>query len=359
MTGSQRRPSQDHGRNPQEVSQGIPVPGNLLIIIILLFILAGCRPKNSLQLITEHGLTQGTTYTIKYYGETKELSITRGIDSIFRLINHTASVYDSTSIISRFNRNEAVSQNDHFLILLQESERINQISGGAFDITVGPLIKAWGFRKKEGSMLDSVAVKALLRHTGHQLLQTSRDTIIKLDPKVQIDLNAIAQGYTVDLVAGFLKSQKRDQFMVEIGGEVYTGSGKPDGSPWIIGIEKPAASNTSPQVIQQKIALTDHAIVTSGNYRNYFLKEGKKYTHVIDPRTGFPENNNILSVSVIAPNCMMADALATSMMVMGTPAAISLAEKLQDVEVYIIHMGPDNTMITSYSSGFEKFFTDN
>jgi FAD:protein FMN transferase len=336
--------------------------GIMALVTAIGFLFTGCQQKASM--VTEQGYTQGTTYTIKYYPPASDFSVSTkrtiilGIDSLFRVINQTASVYDSNSIISRFNRNEPTTLNAHFLLLLQESDTINQQSNGTFDITVGPLIKAWGFRKKEGAMLTDKQVQDLLQHTGHHLLEIRTDTVIKLDMEAKIDLNAIAQGYTVDLVAAFLEANDVTCYMVEIGGEVRAGTPKPDGTPWVIGIEKPASSDTAQQIVHQRISLLNKAIVTSGNYRNYFLKDGKKYTHLIDPRTGYPESNQLLGVSVIANDCMTADALATAMMVMGKSAALELVENRPETEAYLIYIGSDSTFQTTFSSGFEKFFTD-
>ena len=327
----------------------------LFILPFLVILISACSHTDNQLPITYAGYTQGTTFSIIIYGDGDQLELQRGIDSLLFVINKTASVYDSNSIISRFNNNEQVVFNDHFNYLVNRSQQIAETTDGAFDITVGPLVKAWGFRRKQGLLLDENQVDSLMTFTGFRKLEIIDDEIRKINPKVQIDFNAVAQGYTVDVLASFLEQHNLHNFLIDVGGEVKASGTKPGEELWRVAIEKPAEDGNAAQAIQQTLSITNKSIATSGNYRNYFIHEGNKYAHTIDPKTGYPARHSLLSVTVIADDCASADAYATAFMVMGFERTITFQGEHPGMDVYLIFSQPDGTLDVKFSNGFRKY----
>jgi len=301
------------------------------------------------------GFIQGTTYTVIWYADQSVTTIQQGIDSLFSLVNQTASLYDSSSVISRFNRNEPCDQNRHFRELVAESQKISEETNGAFDITVEPLIRLYGFYRKEGKRVPDSLIQAVTSRVGYKKIEIAPDGLImKQDTGIEIDLNGIAQGYTVDLVAHYLESMGIDRYLVEIGGEVRCGNRKPNEDLWVIGIEKPAPSDTAPQSVQERIAVENRSVATSGNYRNYFREDGHTFSHTLDPRTGYPMKDGVISVTVIALNCTDADAFATALMVMGPETGQQFVEAYPELEAYFI-FSKNGEIRAHRSSGFPDF----
>ena len=230
-------------------------------------------------------------------------------------------------------------------------------TNGAFDITIGPLAKAWGFRQKQGLFLDELQVDSLLVHTGFRKIEVMGDEICKSDSRIQIDFNAIAQGYTVDLIASYLESKNLHHYLIDVGGEIRTGGMKPGGEKWIIAIERPAQTDSAAQAIQQTIAIANKSIATSGNYRNYFVHDGIKYAHTINPKTGYPAHNSLLSVTVIANDCISADAYATAFMVMGLERTLAFLKNHPEIDVFLIFSRQDGSFDVKFSEGFQNFLT--
>lgn len=303
--------------------------------LLLLFFIAivACRqaPPDYMRL---EGKAQGTTFHITYY-DSLSRDFSAPVDSLFRLIDRSMSLWDSTSIISRVNRNEAgVQADEHFTAVFRRSQEVSVTTGGAFDITVGPLVKAWGFSYKKGlPPPDSAQVDSLRQLTGFQKVGLENGKLIKADPRMEVDMNAIAQGYTVDLIAQFLEQKGIRHYMVEIGGEVRTAGRNDKGEAWQIGIDKPVGEETAGRPLQTVVSLSGKSLATSGSYRKFIVRDGKKYSHAIDPKTGYPITHNLLSVSVIASDCATADAYATAFLVLGIEGSIEIASKL-GLEVY-------------------------
>ncbi|NJK85167.1 MAG: FAD:protein FMN transferase [Bacteroidales bacterium] len=248
------------------------------------------------------------------------------------------STYVPNSIISRFNRNETgVIPDEHFLTIYKKAVEVNKKTNGAFDITVAPIVNAWGFGYTEKNDADSAKIDSLLQYVGMDKLILEGKTIQKKDPNVMFDFNAIAQGYSVDLVADFLESKGISAYMVEIGGEIKAKGKNPKNSKWRIGIDRPIDNNVIPgATLQNIIEISNYSLATSGNYRKFIEKEGRKYGHIINPKTGYPEYSNMLSVTVIAKDCMVADAYATSFMVMGKDKTIEFLNNNRELEAYLI-----------------------
>ena len=262
------------------------------------------------------------------------------------------SIFDERSLLSRINRGETDSIDKHIKFNLELASRITAISGGSYDVTVKPLVEAYGFAGKQRQA--TVNVDSLLEFVGFEKIRIEGDRVVKSDSRVQIDFNSIAKGYTVDLLAEELEKMTIENYIVDIGGEVRCKGVNSKGGAWRIGIETPFdGNNTAGEHIQQVISLSDCALATSGNYRRFYLDEsGRKVSHTIDPRTGQSVVSDLLSVTVIAPTCAEADAMSTMFMTMSKEQALSVARELQPqgVKVYFIASAADGGYEVYYSS---------
>lgn len=299
------------------------------------------------------GEAQGTYYAITYYDKEFRNFQTQ-IDSIFRSFDQSASIYAKESIISRFNRNDSTVVADSvFTTVFNKSMEVSRITNGAFDITVMPLVNVWGFGFTGRSKVDTAMVDSLLPLVGYQKIRLINGRLIKENPAIMIDFNAIAQGYTSDIIGDFLETKGIKNYLIDVGGEVLGKGSKPDGSLWKVGIEKPAAAATDDRQIQVTIPLQNKALATSGSYRKFFVENGLRYSHTIDPHTGFPVHHSLLSVSVLADNCITADAYATAFMVMGLDKARQFLATHKQLEAYLIY---DNkgSLATWSTDAFKK-----
>ena len=262
------------------------------------------------------------------------------------------SIFDERSLLSRINRGETDSIDKHIKFNLELASRITAISGGSYDVTVKPLVEAYGFAGKQRQSV--VNVDSLLEFVGAEKLRIEGDRVVKSDSRVQIDFNSIAKGYTVDLLAEELEKMEIENYIVDIGGEVRCKGVNSKGGAWRIGIETPFdGNNTAGEHIQQVISLSDCALATSGNYRRFYLDElGRKVSHTIDPRTGLSVVSDLLSVTVIAPTCAEADAMSTMFMTMSKKEALSVARELQQqgIKVYFIASSTNGDYEVYYSS---------
>jgi len=313
----------------------------ILLLLVSCLFFGACNIHIEKKIITYKGAIQGSFFQIKFYTGEDSLLIKNAIDSIFKDIDHTASLYDSNSIISLVNNNRETELNEHFVKLFNRSQEVSQATGGCFDITVGPLVKAWGFWKKKGLDLKPKQLDSLLEFVGYnkvRLVNTGKGSrILKEHSETMLDFNAIAQGYTADVVADYFNNKKITDYLIEIGGEVRASGTKEGNINWIVGIEKPAENSEAEQVIQEKVELKNKSMATSGNYRKYFIKDGIKYSHTIDPATGYPVHHSLLSVTVLADDCSTADAYATAFMVMGLDKAKKFLKTHSDLEAYFIY----------------------
>jgi thiamine biosynthesis lipoprotein len=280
------------------------------------------------------------------------MDYSQAIDSILKAFDKSLSIYDSTSIISRINRNDpSVEADDWFINVFNKSAEINSTSGGAFDITVGPVVNAWGFGSSPVLKHDTAYIDSLLQYVGMDKVRLEKRKVIKKYPGVKLDVNALAQGYSTDLVCDFLKSKGIRNYIVEIGGEVRGKGTNAKGNFWHVGIDKPSEDNSAPgEKLQAIIEINNKSLSTSGNYRAFYVEKGVKYSHTIDPKTGFPARNTLLSASVICDDCMTADAYATTFMVLGVDKGKELLHKLPGVEVYFVY--------TNSQGEYEVFFTE-
>ncbi|MDR0364597.1 MAG: FAD:protein FMN transferase [Bacteroidales bacterium] len=323
-----------------------------IYLISLLLIIYGCFGKQSAPYIFQ-GETQGTYYKITYYADDSIVNKAK-IEERLKDFLQTASLWEENSIISRINRNESVTLNLDFIEIFNVAKRTSQATNGAFDITVGGLVKKWGFGYKANQELPIEVIDSLLQYVGYQNIDIIDRKVVKTNPEIQIDFNAIAKGYSVDIIAHLLESNNIESFIVDIGGEIYAKGRKPDGSAWNIGIEKPAVKSNSDRTIQTVISISDKAVATSGTYRKYREIDGVRYSHTIDPKTGYPVSHSLLSATVIADLCVQADALATAFMVMGVEKAIDFLKKHPYFEAYFIFSDENGNLHTSCTDGFKN-----
>jgi len=329
----------------------------LFVLSALLFFVS-CKPKKY-EYNRIEGYAQGTSYHITYENSTNK-DYASSIDSILKAFDKSLSIYDSTSIISRINNNEAnVEADDWFIDVFKASDRINKISGGAFDITVGPVVNAWGFGNGPVAKHDTAYIDSLLQYVGMDKVAMEGRKVVKKYPGVVIDVNAIAQGYSVDVVCDFFDKEGIRNYLVEIGGEVRGKGINAKGASWHIGIDRPKDGNLEPgQDLQAIIEIEDKALATSGNYRKFYVEQGVKYAHTIDPKTGFPARNTLLSATVVCDNCTDADGYATSFMVLGVDKSKDMLSKLQGVEVYFVFSDENGAYKIFYSEGMKKMIVE-
>ncbi|MGE5255416.1 MAG: FAD:protein FMN transferase [Hyphomicrobiales bacterium] len=318
--------------------------------LLAVFILVGCDGRS------EHvisGRTMGTTYSVTVvtgrFGSIAGLQ--ERIDRRLQEINRSMSPYLPDSEISRFNRfqqtNKEFRISADFLYVMKMADRIYRLSDGAWDGTVNPLVDLWGFGRtgRRDRVPPPGQIAALLGDTGFDKIEI-RDSgaLVKRRASVTLDLSSIAKGFGVDQVAGVVRAAGFKDFLVEIGGEVITSGVRPDGRSWRVGINRPKAEARADE-IYKVVSLKDQALATSGNYRQFFMQDGKRYSHLINPKTGFPVAHSVVSVSILADNCTLADGLATAIMVMGAESGLALIDRLEGVAGLIVVENPDGSLL--------------
>ena len=316
----------------------------LLIIGTILII----RHQRTMPYQNNTGMIFGTVYHISYqYDENLE----KEIRAELMKVDQSLSPFNESSIISQINRNESdVKTNEMFLSVVQLAQQISKETEGAFDITVAPLVNMWGFGFKKEQTPSKETVDSILAITGYEKISITNGKVIKQDPRIMLDCSAIAKGYGCDVVAHFLKKRDIKNFMVEIGGEIVTSGMNSRKEPWHIGVTKPTEDSLNiGNELQTVLNITDKAMATSGNYRNFYYKDGKKYAHTIDPKTGYPVQHNILSATVLANNCATADAYATSFMVLGLEKAQKVLEHHPELMAYFIYTDENDEYAVWYS----------
>ena len=309
------------------------------------------------QKIVLQGEAQGSYYVITYYDAQKR-NFKHGIDSIFIAVDNSVNLWVESSIISKVNRNETVVLDSIFIDNFRIAQEAACLSNGYFDPTISPIVAAWGFSYKSGDSLTAEKIDSLKQLVDYRKIRIEGGKVVKENPSMQLDFNAIAQGYTSDLIAAYLESKGVGNYLVNVGGEIMTRGEKPEGQPWIVGIEKPANSWDAQQVVQTRIALRDKGLVTSGSTRKYVERDGRRYSHCIDPTTGWPVTHQLLSATVMAENSVWADALASICMVMGLEASLPLIERMDGVEAYYIFVNTEGELETYATEGFKALMLD-
>ena len=331
-----------------------------LFIIFLIFApsFLGCGPKE----YVFSGRTMGTTYTVKVVSGffQQDAGLQEKINARLEEINLSMSTYIADSEISRFNTQVSVGEkfriSTDFMQVMQMAQKIYLLSDGAWDGTLKPLVDLWGFGSAGTRHMPPTAeeIRQGLKSVGFPSVQVIDDCCLaKTKSSVSLDLASIAKGYAVDQIAALLKASGADNFLVEIGGEIYAKGHRRDRNPWRVGINTPRPEASVNQVYRA-VSLSGRAMATSGDYRNFFELGGKRYTHVIDPRNGYPVDNGVVSATVLADNCALADGLATALMVMGPGKGLALVNRLDSVECLIVVMQTDGTFTDHYSIGFRE-----
>lgn len=306
----------------------------------LLCVAAACSPRRGYT--TVEGVMLGTSLRVVADVEgigAQELYA--AVMELDREAKASMSIFDEASLLSRINRNETDSIDAHIVYCLQLADSIGALSGGCYDVTVKPLVEAWGFAGKERAAEPNI--DSLLQFVGRDKVRVHQGRLVKADPRVQLDFNSVAKGYTVDLLAALVERFGARNYLVDIGGEVRCRGVNRQGDPWRIGVETPFDGNmTDGEFVQKRVRLTEGGLATSGNYRRYYLDaEGRKVAHTIDPRTGRSALSRLLSVTAAAPTCAEADALGTMFLAMGADEALAAVERMPGVRVYFILAGDD------------------
>ena len=334
-------------------------------IAFLLFLVVATvliiRHQRNMPYQQNSGMIFGTVYHVSYQHD-KDLQ--KQIEAELQKVDRALSMFNDSSVISRVNRGETQFEDSEeaqmFFDVCQLAQQIADDTDGAFDITVAPLVNLWGFGFKQSTQPTQNAVDSILKFVGHQKISIDprKRVVSKKDPRIMLDCSAIAKGFGSEVVAALLKRHDISNYMVEIGGEVVTKGVNPDRLPWRIGVTKPNDDSLSvEQEMQTVLNVTDKAMATSGNYRNFYYKGGRKYAHTIDPKTGRPVQHSILSATVLAQNCAVADAYATAFMVMGMEGAKKVLERHNDLMAYLIYSDAQGNYAVWFSPSLESKIT--
>lgn len=310
----------------------------------------------------EYIFNEGPVYSTSYhivYESREGIDYSKGIEQKLKELDYSLSTFNPESTISKVNRNLPIKIDRLFKKCFKKGKKISQLTEGAFDMTIAPLVNAWGFGFRNKETITPGLIQNLLEKVGYQKVKLSWNSVVKKNPEVMLDASAIAKGLAVDLVANYLKSRGCRNYMVEIGGEVAARGVNQHKTIWRIGITKPTEDNPYlNQNLQDVVALSGKALATSGNYRNYYIEGEKKYPHTIDPKSGYPVQHSLLSATVLANDCMTADAYATAFLVLGVEKSMKIINKTRGLEGYLIYSGDQGDYRVIYSRGFEKYLTD-
>lgn len=334
----------------------ILIPILLAVIFIPAFFVIFQNKEKPVAYIHNEGKAQGTYYSATYqHPEGKDIQTS--IDSLFNRFDLSLSTYNPQSIISKINQNiDSVQTDEYFETMFDCAMEVSEKTNGAFDITVAPLVNAWGFGYGNKDRSKKPDVKKYLPYVGFHKVHLVNHRIIKDDNRILLDASALAQGLSADLIAELFEKHGCENYMIDIGGEIACKGVNPSGKLWQIGIDKPVDdpenSNTELQTI---ISVSNVGLTTSGNYRQFYIKGGKKYAHTINPQTGYPVDHNLLSATVIAPTSMQADAYATAFMVLGVDSSLSLCRRLKNIDCYLVFTGADGNYQVAMTDGFKKY----
>ncbi|NQY68736.1 MAG: FAD:protein FMN transferase [Flavobacteriales bacterium] len=296
------------------------------------------------------GSAQGTFYKIKYKGN---YDYQHGIDSILHVIDMSMSSYLDSSLVSKVNRNEDILLDIHFKSVFRRAAEISLLSKGAFDISVAPLVNYWGFGPHARDTFDSISFLDLKRYVGMDKVRVVDGEIVKDFPELKLDFNSIAQGYTVDVIGSYFESLHVDHYLINVGGEIKAKGLNDKGNIWVVGVESPV-EEVFENRYEVAVDVNNMALATSGSYRKYKIIDGIKYSHTIDPRIGKPVAHSLLSVSVLADNCMDADGLATLFMVLGLDSSKMLLDSMKNIEAYFIYENEDKEWERYETYNFRK-----
>jgi thiamine biosynthesis lipoprotein len=306
-------------------------------------------------LVTNSGEAQGSYYHIKYMSMLGE-DFHSQVDSILLEVDSSLSIYKDYSVISKLNNREIVTADTLFSEVFLAAKKVSAQTEGNFDCSVKPLVNAWGFYKDkfgDSIVIDSAKFRKILPYVGFDKISLIADTLVM--PKgMSLDFNSIAQGFTVDVIARFFENKNIKNYLIEVGGELLAKGKNADGNIWRVGVDKPSEDIDVKERFQFILDLENKALATSGNYRKFYEQDGIKYAHTINPFTGFPAQNRLLSVTVIHDNCMLADAYATAFMVMGVKQSKQFAKTHSEIEIYLVYTGKDGAWKTFVSPNMQN-----
>lgn len=331
---------------------------HILLILFAIFLIS-CKSSSKEAELTyyqESGEIFHTTFHIKYE---YDRSVREEIMEALQRFDDSLNPFKESSIIGKVNNNVPVKLDSMFLKVFNKSMEVARKTDGKFDITASPFINAWGFGFKNMDNVTQEKIDSMKPFVGYNKIRIEDGVVIKDDPRVQINTSAISKGYSCDIVAYVLQDLGIKNYMVEIGGEITMKGVNEKGSCWRIGIDKPTDDSTAMQrEIQIILSICDKAVATSGNYRNYYMKDGVKYSHTIDPQTGYPSEQNILGATIIADDCMTADAYATAFMAMGVEKSVEVAQTIPGLHYYFIYVKPDGKVDSMFSDEFDQFLVE-
>ncbi|MCM4160053.1 FAD:protein FMN transferase [Antarcticibacterium flavum] len=338
------------------ITQAFWKSNNILFLISGLLFLSCSNPKTNEQVVTGEAL--GTTYQVKFFHE-EEIPLKKGLDSVFEVINSSMSTYQNNSDISRINAGDStVTVDEHFRKVFNDSRKIYRESKGHFDPTVGNLVNAYGFGPERGNKeLSQFVIDSMMQYVGLNKIELTADGRIKKEhPEIYVDFNAIAKGYAVDVMGEFLDQNGIQDYLIELGGELLAkGINRKNDVPWTVGIDDPAQTS-SQRILTAALRLEDRGMATSGNYRKFRIDSltGLQYVHTINPLTGRSEKSDLLSATVLAPTCALADGYATAFMSLGFEGSLDMLERVEDIDVYFIYAGKENEMKVFTTPAFEE-----
>jgi thiamine biosynthesis lipoprotein len=320
-----------------------------IFLVLVCVVLGSCEHPKYYE---ESGTVFHTFYQIKYQSDTL---LTAKIDAELQAFNLSLNPFNPNSILAKVNRNEDVEVDPWFTAVFTKAMEVSEHSDGMFDVTVAPLINLWGFGFEKKDSISPQMIDSLKAFVGYRKIRLEGDRVVKDDPRIMLNFSAIAKGYACDVVAALLEREGVENYMIDIGGEVAVKGVNPAGDCWRVGINKPEDDATGMNnEIEEIVRLCNKSgMATSGNYRNYYIKDGKKYAHTINPHTGYPSEQSILSATIIAPDCMTADAYATACMVMGVEDACRMAGQIPEIEYYFIYAGESVQPKVKFSPGMQ------
>ncbi len=328
----------------------------LFFIATLLFSCNIDNKKENTTFQQESGEIFHTYFHIKYQ---YERSLKEEIMEALQKFDQSLNPFKESSIIAQVNNNIPVELDSLFVEVFNKSMDVSRKTEGKFDITVSPFINAWGFGFKNMDNVTPEKIDSMKPFVGYNKIRIVDGIVVKDDLRVQINTSAIAKGYSCDIVANLLESYGIKNYMVEIGGEITMKGTNEKGDCWRIGIDKPTDDSLAMQrELQLILSICDKAVATSGNYRNYYVKDGVKYSHTIDPQTGYPSEQDILGATVIADDCMTADAYATAFMAMGVEKSVEVARKISGLHYYFIYVKADGVVTDMFSEDFQQFIVE-
>ena len=330
-----------------------------ILLFLFTILLISCKSSSKEAELTyyqESGEIFHTTFHIKYE---YDRSVSEEIMEALQRFDDSLNPFKENSIIGKVNNNVPVKLDSMFLKVFNKSMEVARITDGKFDITASPFINAWGFGFKDMDNVTKEKIDSMKPFVGYNKIRIENGEIVKDDPRVQINTSGISKGYSCDVVAYMLQELGIKNYMVEIGGEITMKGVNEKGNCWRIGIDKPTDDSTAMRrELQIILSICDKAVATSGNYRNYYMKDGVKYSHTIDPLTGYPSEQNILGATIIADDCMTADAYATAFMAMGLDKSVGVAHKIPGLHYYFIYVKPDGSVDSMFSDEFDQFLAE-